>query len=128
MSVGLTHPAELDTFHRQPGLVATAMAMRPPAWPIGADGPLTSKRQGASRCVSVATKSFTRSVADRLRGAVFSFTVSITVPSPCPAAGSTATHGASLVTVHPHSREAETVRVERRPELDTSEGTPDTTG
>jgi hypothetical protein len=69
---GRTQAAELAASHRQPAAVDTSIVTRPPAWLIGAGAFATANRQGASRCTSVATKPFTRSVPERLCGAVFS--------------------------------------------------------
>lgn len=119
-------PAELDTSQAQAFPVATPIDRRPPAGPIAVTASVSSKRQGASRCRSVATNPFTRTVPERPCEAVFSCTVSVTLPSPCPLVGSAVTHGTSLATVHAHSRAADTVIVTRRSDSEISEGTPAT--
>jgi hypothetical protein len=70
--------------------------------------------------------SLTTTAPVRERPSGFAATISVIDASPCPLAGLTCTHGASLDALHVHSRAALTVRVTRLPAAGNEEGGADT--
>jgi len=111
----------VDADHAHPLVAVTPTDTRPPLADTLPDVALRSNRHGAASCAIVMRWSLTAIDAERVEVSVFDATVTVTDASPCPDAGATSAHDASLDAVHAHSRAALTERVTRPPDAGSGE-------
>ena len=113
---------ESEARHSHPSTVVTRTDARPPSNPTRTLSRSSSKRHGEGSWFTMTRASLTATPADRGRGCAFSATVIDTGPLPCPDAGLTVTHDASLAAVHAQSRVVDTFSGTVEPEAGIADG------